>query len=93
MHIADLGVEGRKGVCIYNCWRKRIPVGNGSYKKRILIRVYSGPWMDECKLMLLTGPGSAFGGNEFGGERDDDFPTIDFVEQCQFVHRAARLQR
>ena len=39
--------------------------------------------MDECKLMLLAGPGSAFGGNEFGEERDDDFPSIDFVEQCQ----------
>ena len=51
--------------------------------------------MDECKLMLLAGPGSAFGGNEFGGggERDEDFPTIDFVEQCQVVHHAARLQR
>ena len=67
MHIADLWVEGRKGVYIYNCRRKRIPVGNGSHKKRILIRVYSGPWIDECKLMLLAGPGSAFGGNEFGG--------------------------
>ena len=48
----------------------------------------------ECKLMLLAGLGSAFGGNEFGGgEWDDDFPTIDFVEQCQVMHRAARLQR
>ena len=43
--------------------------------------------------MLLAGPGSALGGNEFGGERDDDCPAIDFVEQCQVVHRAARLQR
>ena len=50
--------------------------------------------MDECKLMLLAGPGSAFSGNEFGkGGRDDDFATIDFVEQCQVVHHAARLQR
>ena len=49
--------------------------------------------MDECKLMLLAGPGSAFGGKEFGGERVDDFPTIKFVEQCQVVHHAARLQR
>ena len=23
--------------------------------------------MDECSMMLLAGPGSAFGGNEFGG--------------------------
>ena len=43
--------------------------------------------------MRLAGPGSAFGGNGFRGEWDDDFPTIDFVEQCQVVHRAARLQR
>ena len=49
--------------------------------------------MDECKLILLAGPGSAFDGNEFRGERDDDFLTIDFVEQCQVVHRAAGLQR
>ena len=52
--------------------------------------------MDECSMMLLAGSGSAFGGNEFGGGgggRDDNCPTIDFVEQCQVVHHAARLQR
>ena len=54
------------GVCIYNCRRKRIPVGNGSYKKEYLIfivRVYRVAWMDESS-MLLVGPGSAFGGNK-----------------------------
>ena len=64
-HITELGVEGRKGVCIYDCNRKRIPVGNGSYKKNI--RVYRGAGMKESSMMLLVGPGSAFGGNEFGG--------------------------
>ena len=54
------------------------------YKKR-------DAWMDECSLMLLAGPGSAFSG-EIGGGRDDSCPTIDFVEQCQVMHPVARLQ-
>ena len=28
-----------------------------------------------------------------GGGRDDNCPTIDFVEQCQVMHPVARLQR
>ena len=34
IHITGLGVEGRKGVCIYECRRDRIPIGNSSYKKK-----------------------------------------------------------
>ena len=52
--------------------------------------------MDQYSMMLLAGPGSAFDGNEFGGGgggRDDNCPKIGFVEQCQVVHGAARLQR
>ena len=45
-------------------------------------------------MVLLDGSGSAFGWNEFGGGgQDDNCHNIDFTEQCQVVHRAARLQR
>ena len=41
IHITGLGVEGRKGVCIYECRRDRIPIGNSSYKKKnVMYRYY-----------------------------------------------------
>ena len=48
IHIADLGVEGQNGICIYDWRRERIPVGNSSYKRGVLIRVYRGAWLDKC---------------------------------------------
>ena len=67
IHITDLGVQGGNlGVCVYDCRRKRIPVGNTWNKKRILVTVYRGVWMNE-RSMMLAGPGSAFGGTSSGG--------------------------
>ena len=57
IHITDLGVEGCKGVCIYDYRMERTsPVGNGSYNKIILIKVYMYrcAWMTECLLIYNT---------------------------------------
>ena len=91
IHITDLGVQGGNlGVCVYDCGRKRIPVGNSWNKKRILVTVYRGVWMNECS-MMLAGPGSAFGGTSSGGGgRDDNCPTTDYVKRCQIVRRDCR---
>ena len=36
--------------------------------------------MNESSIMLLAGPGSAYGGNEFRGKLDDKCPTMDLVK-------------
>ena len=46
----------------------------------MLIRVHRSARMNESSIMLLAGPGSAYGGNEFRGELDDNCPTMDLVK-------------
>ena len=35
--------------------------------------------MNESSIMLLAGPGSAYGGNEFRGKLDDKCPTMELI--------------
>ena len=43
--------------------------------------------MNESLIMLLAGPGSAYGGNEFRGKLDDKCPTMDLVKyDSQYTH-------
>ena len=49
--------------------------------------------MNESSIMLLAGPGSAYGGNEFRGELDDNYPTMDLVKSSTVtVTRRANLR-
>ena len=90
IHITDLGVQGGNlGVCVYDCRRKRIPVGNTWNKKRILVTVYRGVWM-KWTFDDVSWPWFCVRWDEFGGGGWQ----LPHYRLCKTVSdRAARLQR